>query len=115
MSCALYISLTASDFVSEQVHIHCALSYFKGGHAVSFTERIVWQELQSGKMCFTSWRDFTKEFTSTFCKATMALMQLESDCYCQGKRNIEAYIDEFKDLIDLSEYTDPIAIVLKFH
>jgi hypothetical protein len=25
------------------------------------------------------------------------------------------YIDEFKDLVDLSGYTDPIAIVLKFH
>jgi hypothetical protein len=28
---------------------------------------------------------------------------------------MEAYIDEFKDLIDLSTYTDPIAIILKFH
>jgi hypothetical protein len=28
---------------------------------------------------------------------------------------MEAYIDEFKDLIDLSGYTDPIAIILKFH
>jgi hypothetical protein len=27
---------------------------------------------------------------------------------------MEAYIDKFKDLIDLSGYTDPIAIVLKF-
>jgi hypothetical protein len=27
---------------------------------------------------------------------------------------VEAYIDEFKDLIDLSGYTNPIAIVLKF-
>jgi hypothetical protein len=26
----------------------------------------------------------------------------------------EAYIDEFKDLVDLSGYTDPVAIVLKF-
>jgi hypothetical protein len=41
-------------------------------------------------------------------------MRLESDRYFQGKRNVEAYIDEFKDLIDLSRYTDPIAIVLKF-
>jgi hypothetical protein len=41
-------------------------------------------------------------------------MWLESNCYYQGKRNAEAYIDEFKDLIDLSGYTDPIAIVLKF-
>jgi hypothetical protein len=30
MSCELYISLTQSDFVDEQVRIHWALSYFKG-------------------------------------------------------------------------------------
>jgi hypothetical protein len=56
-------------------------------------------------------------FTTMFCpenKATTALMRLESDCYYQGKQNIEAYIDEFKDLIGVSGYTDPIAIVLKF-
>jgi hypothetical protein len=41
-------------------------------------------------------------------------MRLESDCYYQGKQNVEAYINEFKDLIDLSGYTDSIAIVLKF-
>jgi hypothetical protein len=39
-SCELYISLTQSDFVDEQVHIHWALSYFKGGRAASFAERI---------------------------------------------------------------------------
>jgi hypothetical protein len=54
---------------------------------------------------------------STFCpenEATTALMRLESDWYYQGKQNVEAYIDEFKDLVDLSGYTDPIAIMLKF-
>jgi hypothetical protein len=51
-SCELYISLTQSDFVNEQVRIHWALSYFKGGCAVSFAEHILQQELQSGKMCF---------------------------------------------------------------
>jgi hypothetical protein len=68
-------------------------------------------------MCFTSWHDFTEEFVVMFCpenEATTALMRLESDWYYQGKRNVEAYIDEFKDLINLSSYTDPIAIVLKF-
>jgi hypothetical protein len=117
MSCELYILLTQSDFIDEQVRIHWALSYFKGGCAVSFTKRILWQELWSRKMCFTSWHDFTEEFVATFCReneVTMALMQLESDCYYQGKQNVEAYIDEFKDLIDLSGYTDPIAIILKF-
>jgi hypothetical protein len=99
------------------MHIHWALSYFKGGCAASFAECILWQELTSGKMCFTSWSDFTEEFTLTFCpenEATIALMRLKSDCYFQSKWNIEVYINEFKDLINLSGYTDPIAIVLKF-
>jgi hypothetical protein len=68
-------------------------------------------------MCFALWSDFTEEFALTFCpenEATTTLMRLESDHYFQGKQNIEAYIDKFKDLIDLSGYTDPIAIVLKF-
>jgi hypothetical protein len=30
MSCELYIMLTALVFIDEQVHIHWALSYFKG-------------------------------------------------------------------------------------
>jgi hypothetical protein len=68
-------------------------------------------------MCFASWREFTEEFSVMFCpenEATMVLMRLESDQYFQAKRNVEAYIDKFKDLVDLSSYTDPIAIVLKF-
>jgi hypothetical protein len=116
-SCELYISLTQSDFIEEQVRIYWALSYFKGGCAAS-AERILRQEMQSGKMCFASWHNFTEEFAAMFCpenEATTALMRLESDQYYQGKQNVEAYIDEFKNLIDLSGYTDPIAIVLKFH
>jgi hypothetical protein len=116
-SCELYISLTASDFVDEQVCIHWALSYFKSGCAANFAERILQQELWSGKMCFASWSDFTEEFALTFCpenEATTVLMQLKSDRYYQGKPNVEVYIDKFKDLVDLSGYTDPITIVLKF-
>jgi hypothetical protein len=150
-SCELYILLTQLDFVDDQVRIHWALSYFKGGRAASFTEHILRQELRSGKMCFASWREFMEEFAVTFCPeneattalmrprrscdhgahattalmrprrscdhgahATTALMRLESDQYFQAKQNVEAYIDEFKDLVDLSGYTDPIAVVLKF-
>jgi hypothetical protein len=93
------------------------LSYFKGRRAASFAECIIRQEMRTGKMCFASWDEFREDFASTFCpenEATMALMRLESDCYFQGKQNVEAYIDEFKDLVDLSGYTDPITIVLKF-
>jgi hypothetical protein len=68
-------------------------------------------------MAFANWMDFMSEFMSTFCpenKAMSALMRLESVRYFQGQRNVEAYIDEFRDLVDMSGYTDPIAIVLKF-
>jgi hypothetical protein len=68
-------------------------------------------------MYFASWSDFTEEFVSVFCpenEATTFLMQLKSDRYFQGKWNVEVYIDKFKGLFDLSGYTDPIAIVLKF-
>jgi hypothetical protein len=95
MSCELYISLSQSDFVEDQVHIHWALSYFKGGHAATFAERIIRQEMRTGKMCFASWDEFREEFMAVFCpenEVTTALMRLESDRYFQGKRNVEAYI-----------------------
>jgi hypothetical protein len=73
--------------------------------------------MRTGVLVFAHWTDFTSEFMSTFCReneAMSALMRLESDHYFQYQQNVEAYIDEFKDLVDISSYTDPIAIVLKF-
>jgi hypothetical protein len=116
-SCKLYLSLAGLDYPDEQARIHWALSFFKSGRAATFSERIVRQEMRTGVMAFTDWTDFTSEFMSTFCpenEATSALMRLESDRYFQGQQNVEAYIDKFKDLVDMSGYTDPIAIVLKF-
>jgi hypothetical protein len=40
-SCELYISLSQSDFIEDQVRIHWALSYFKGRCAATFAERII--------------------------------------------------------------------------
>jgi hypothetical protein len=81
-SCELYISLSQSDFVEDQVHIHWALSYFKGGRVATFAERVIQQEMRTGKICFASWDEFREEFTAAFCpenEVTTALMRLESD------------------------------------
>jgi hypothetical protein len=40
-SCELYISLSQWDFIKDQVCIHWALSYFKGGRAVTFAEQVI--------------------------------------------------------------------------
>jgi hypothetical protein len=45
---------------------------------------------------------------------TIALMRLESEQYFQGRYNVRACVGEFKDLVNMSRYTDPITIVLKF-
>jgi hypothetical protein len=113
-SCELYLLLAGLDYPDEQSRIHWALSFFKSGHAVTFSERIVRQEMRTGVMAFANWTDFTSEFMSTFCPENEATSTLELDCYFQGQQNVEVYIDEFKDLIDMSGYTDPIAIVFKF-
>jgi hypothetical protein len=116
-SCELYLLLTGPDYPDEQARIHWALSFFKSGCVATFAKHIVRQEMRTGVMTFADWTDFTSEFMSTFCpenEATYALMHLESDHYFQGQRNVEAYIDEFKDLVDMSGYTDPVAIVLTF-
>jgi hypothetical protein len=116
-SCELYLSLTGLDYPDEQAHIHWALLFFKSGRAATFAEQTVRQEMRTGVMAFADWTDFTSEFMSTFCpenEATSVLMRLESDRYFQGQQTVEAYIDEFKDLVDMSGYTDLIAIVLKF-
>jgi hypothetical protein len=116
-SCKLYLSLTGQDYPNEQSHIHWALSFFKSGRAATFAERTVRQEMRTGVMAFTDWMDFSLEFMSTFCpenEAMATLMRLESDRYFQGQQNVEVYTDKFKDLVDMSGYTDPIAIVLKF-
>jgi hypothetical protein len=76
-SCELYILLSQSDFVKDQVRIHWALSYFKGRRAATFAEHIIRQEMQTGKMCFASWDEFIEEFTAAFCpenEATTVLM-----------------------------------------
>ena len=41
-------------------------------------------------------------------------MHLESQEYHQGSWDIKSYIDEFEDLVEISGYTDPVLIVLKF-
>jgi hypothetical protein len=116
-SCELYLSLPGADYPDEQARIHWALLFFKSGRAAMFAEHIVRKEMRTGVMAFADWTDFTSEFMSTFCpenEATSALMCLESDRYFQGQRNVEAYIDEFRDLVDMSGYTDPTATASKF-
>jgi hypothetical protein len=74
-------------------------------------------ETKRGGPSYATWADFKAVFRSTFClenEATTSLMCLESEHYFQGRWTVDMYIDEFSDLIDLSGYSDPLAIIIKF-
>jgi hypothetical protein len=47
-------------------------------------------------------------------ESMMALMKLEMEEYHQNKCNVNEYVDNFEELIDLLGYMDPLAIVIKF-
>jgi hypothetical protein len=109
-SCLVYISLSINDLTDEQAQIHWALSYFKSGHAATFTDRTLRAESKRGGPSYASWAHFKVEFWSTFClenEATTSPIHLESEHYFQGQRPMDMQVDEFSDLIDLSGYSDP--------
>jgi hypothetical protein len=116
-SCVLYQSLCAMEFQDDQAKIHWVLSYMKSNHAAIFTDRTIHYEMKYDSLCYGSWDAFQKVFIETFClenESTHALMCLESDCYFQGKWTVNAYVNEFEDLVDLSGYSDDLVIILKF-
>ena len=60
---------------------------------------------------------FRTEFVMKFCpvnEVLTAIMCLETQKYYQGSQDIDSYIDEFENLVEVSGYTDPIMIILKF-
>jgi hypothetical protein len=57
---------------------------------------------------------FYATYVSLFCptnELTMALMKLETE---ENKCNVDEYVDNFKELINLLGYTDPLTVVIKF-
>jgi hypothetical protein len=117
-SCLLYMSLCSAEFTDDQAKIHWVLSYMKLGHAATFADRTLRYEARTNTSRYQHWHAFRVAFIEAFCpenEATVALMHLESEVYFQGKRSVDTYTDEFEDLIDLSGYTDALAIVIKFH
>jgi len=66
---------------------------------------------------FVDWDDFQASFRKEFFPLHVeaaATNVLEGTTYFQGPRNIDNYLDEFRDLVSESGYTSPKTIVVKF-
>jgi len=75
------------------------------------------QEAKTDCLCFTDWLDFKEEFQKDFMpldSEAAAINVLETTTYFQGKRTVDNYLDQFRDLIYDSGYTDLKTVMVKF-
>ena len=115
-SCELVYALCLSDFVNDHSRVLWTLSFMKTGRASSFVEQTLQWEARRAPL-YASYAVFQTVFIEKFCpvnEAWSAIMHLESHEYHQGPWDVDSYINEFEDLVEVSGYTDPILIVLKF-
>ena len=116
-SCELYLRLSPNRFPDELSKIYWALTYMKTDRAYMFANRTLRYENLTKVPRFRTWAEFRTEFMKEFFprnETQSAITRLETTTYFQGKNSVDEYIDKFKDLIDLSGYTDGLAIVVKF-
>ena len=93
------------------------MSYMKSGRANRWATREFEQEAKAGRLRFLDWDDFEDEFRKDFMPLdaeAAAINVLETATYFQGKRSVDDYLDQFRDLIYDSGYTDPKTVVVKF-
>jgi hypothetical protein len=119
MSCRTYIRLCPEAFADDDVKIVWALSYMKSGRAGRWAAREFEYEAksESNNLRFLDWVDFEQQFRKDFTplnEEATAINVLETTAYFQGRRSVDDYLDQFRDLIDESGYTDPKTIVVKF-
>ena len=114
----MYFRLCADHFADDQAWILWALSYMKHGRAAKWADGIFrWEEANDGEARFVDWADFAEEFRTQFFPVDSesgAVNVLESAAYYQKARNVDDYLDEFRNLILESGYKDAKVIVVKF-
>ena len=93
------------------------MSYMKAGRAGRWATREFEHEAKTGHLRFLDWLDFEEEFQKDFMpldSEATAINVLETTTYFQGKWMVDDYLDQFRDLIYDSRYTDPKTVIVKF-
>ena len=119
-ACQAYFRLRPDSFPDEQTKIQWAMTYMNQGRAQKWANRIYhWEAIPAnvGNSHFVDWDDFRSRFRTEFFPLhsdAVATNKLEGTSYFQGRRAVDDYLDDFRDLISESGYSDPKTIVVKF-
>lgn len=116
-SCELYMALAPHQFADDNAKIMWAFSFMKTDRAARFVARHMRNYQMVGSLSYTSWNEFVAEFITEFCPKNELLTSrtdLETSKYFQGSRNVDEYVDDFRELIDRARYFEGAHIVMKF-
>jgi len=119
-ACQAYFRLRPDNFPDEQVKIRWVMTFMNQGRAQKWANRIYrWESTptNNGNDYFVDWDDFRSRFRTEFYplhSEAAATNRLEGIAYFQGRRTVDDYLDDFRDLISDSGYADPKTIVVKF-
>ena len=105
------------QFADDSSKIYWVLSFMKGDRTARYTDRTMRTAQATGSLPFTTWVAFRKEFVHEFClknEVQSSRTELETSKYHQGSCSVEKYVDEFRELVDCTKYTEGVNIVLKF-
>jgi hypothetical protein len=89
----------------------------KSGRVVLFAQRVLQDEARSKSPKYPTWEAFHKAFVAEFCpknETQLALAKLETTRYHQGKRTVDEYVYDFRELIDQAGYMEGLRIIMKF-
>jgi hypothetical protein len=119
-ACQAYFRLRPDQFPDEQTKIQWAMTYMNQGRAQKWANRVYhWEAVPANvrNPRFMDWDDFHSHFRTEFFllhSDAVATNKLEGISYFQGRRMVDDYLDDFRDLISDSGYSDPKTIVVKW-
>jgi len=117
-SCRSHIHSRPEAFEDDSAKIHWVMSHMQTGRAGRWATQEFDHQARNGTFRFANCQsafagEFRKEFMPPKAKDEVIGM-LATDRYFQGKRTVCEYLDQFRDLVEDSGYTDPKTIVVKF-
>ncbi|PPQ86407.1 hypothetical protein CVT24_004677 [Panaeolus cyanescens] len=117
-TCDAYYSLRPEDFRDTQTRIHWVLTYMTADRAGKWTDRVyTWERQNPGTPRFATWEDFETAFKREFFPRDpeqVAMNRLDTEAYWQRGRTLDAYLDEFYDLVCDANLEDQQTLVRRF-